>query len=95
MQEMLHFTQAANMLIGIGTTVRIDDPEFVPSYPTTGLPGGVLPNLTVSLKKFDLLHVYNNFIATETPALTFVGRSEPEYTLNTIGQLYKEIKLCL
>lgn len=95
MQEMLHFTQAANTLIGIGGTVRIDDPEFVPSYPATGLPGGVLPNLTVSLKKFDLLHVYNNFMAIETPALTFVGRPEPEYTLNTIGQLYKEIKLCL
>ena len=64
MQEMLHFTQAANMLIGIGGTVKIDDPEFVPSYPATGLPGGVLPNLTVSLKKFDLLHVYNRPVAS-------------------------------
>ena len=95
MQEMLHFTQAANTLIGVGGTVKIDDPEIVPSYPATGLPGGVLPDLTVSLKKFDLLHVYSNFMAVETPALTFVGRPKPEYTLNTIGQFYNEIKLCL
>ena len=95
MQEMLHFTQAANTLIGIGGTVKIDHPDYVPSYPATGLPGGVLPSLTLSLKKFDLLHVYNNFMALETPTLTFVARPKPEYTLNTIGQFYKEIKYCL
>lgn len=95
MQEMLHFAQAANMLIAVGGNVRIDYPDVVPSYPTVGLPGGVLPSLDVSLKKFELFHVYSNFMGVETPALTYVARPEPEYTLNTIGQFYKEIQLCM
>ena len=95
MQEMLHFAQAANMLIAVGGNVRIDYPDVVPLYPTVGLPGGVLPSLDVSLKKFELFHVYSNFMGVETPALTYVARPEPEYTLNTIGQFYKEIQLCM
>ena len=95
MQEMLHFAQAANMLIAVGGNVRIDYPELVPSYPTLGLPGGVLPNLTVTLKKFELFHVYSNFMGMETPGLMHVARSEPEYTSNTIGKFYKEIELCM
>ena len=95
MQEMLHFAQVANMLIAVGGNVRIDYPDVVPSYPTVGLPGGVLPSLYVSLKKFELFHVYSNFMGVETPALTYVARPEPEYTLNTIGQFYKEIQLCM
>ena len=95
MQEMLHFAQAANMLIAVGGNVTIDSKDVVPSYPTVGLPGGVLPNLTVSLKKFELSHVYYNFMAVETPALTYVAGPEPEYTLNTIGQFYKEIQWCM
>ena len=95
MQEMLHFAQAANILIAVGGNVRINHRDVVPSYPSEGLPGGVLPNLTVSLKKFELYHVYSNFMGVETPALTYVARPEPEYTLNTIGQFYKEILLCM
>ena len=95
LQEMNHFALAANILIAVGGNVKIDYPEVVPSYPTVGLPGGVLPNLTVSLKKFELSHVYYNFMSVETPMLTSVARPEPEYTLNTIGQFYKEITLCM
>jgi len=93
MQEMLHFVQAANILIAVGGEVIIDDPNYVPSYPG-GLPGGVLPDLDVSLEKFNLRHVYDTMMAIETPILTFVARPDPEFTLNTIGQLYKEISLC-
>ena len=88
MQEMLHFVQVANILIAVGGKVIIDDPNFVPSYPSTGLPGGVLPGLDVSLEKFNLRHVYDTMMAIEL----FPG---PESTLYTIGQLYKEILLCL
>lgn len=95
MQEMLHFAQAANMLIAVGGNVKIDYPDIVPSYPTVGLPGGVRPNLMVSLKKFELSHVYSNFMGLETPALTYVDLHHPECTLNTIGQFYKEIELCM
>ena len=97
MQEMLHFTQAANTLIGIGGRVKIDDPDFVPSYPVTGLPGGVLPKLTLVLKKFDLLHVYNNFMAIESPRRMRVptGDMDEVYGLNTIGEFYQEIDDCL
>ena len=88
MQEMLHFVQAANILIAVGGEVIIDDPDFVPSYPSVGLPGGVLPGLHVSVEKFNLRHVYDTMMALEI----FPG---PESTLYTIGQLYKEISLCL
>ena len=103
LQEMNHFALAANILIAVGGNVRIDYPDVVPSYPTVGLPGGVLPNLNVSLKKFELSHVYYNFMAVETPALTCIARPEPtciarpepEHTLHTIGQFYKEILGCM
>ena len=95
MQEMLHFVQAGNILIAVGGEVIIDDPDHVPSYPSTGgLPGGVLPGLDVSLEKFNLRHVYDTMMAIETPMLTYVARPDPEFTLYTIGQLYKEISLC-
>jgi len=52
MQEMLHFVQAANILIAVGGEVIVDDPSHVPSYPSTGgLPGGVLLNLDINLEK--------------------------------------------
>ena len=52
-QEMLHFVQAANMLIAVGGKVIIDDPKFVPSYPLIGsLTGGLLLGLHLSLENF-------------------------------------------
>jgi len=93
MQEMLHFVQAANILIALGGHVKIDDREHVPVYPTTGLPGNVLPKLPVSLKKFDLQHVYYTMLAIEMPMLTLLP--EPHFQLNTIGQFYNEIGLCI
>ncbi|XP_065887043.1 uncharacterized protein [Dysidea avara] len=93
MQEMLHFVQAANILIALGGNVKIDDRDHVPFYPKTGLPGNVLPKLPVSLKKFDLQHVYYTMLAIEIPTITFLP--EPHFHLNTIGQFYSEIELCI
>ena len=95
MQEMLHFVQASNILIAVGGEVIIDHPNHVPSYPSTGgLPGGVLPGLDLSLEKFTLRHVYDTMLPIETPMLTYVARPDSEFTLHTMGQLYKEISLC-
>ena len=50
MQEMLHMVQAANLLIAVGGRPRIYGAKITPKYPITGLPGGTLPQLQVSLK---------------------------------------------
>ena len=78
LQEMLHFVQAANILIAIGGEVIVDDPNHVPSYPSTG---SLLPGLDVNLENFNLQHVYDTMMAIETPMLTYVGRPFPEFTL--------------
>ena len=95
MQEMLHYAQAANLLISVGGKVVLDTNETVPKYPRKGLPGGVLPNLHISLKKFTLDHVYYTFMGIETPTLQSNLRADPQYELATIGQFYREIKLCM
>ena len=41
MQEMMHFAQAANLLISIGGTPVIDSPDFAPRYSPCGLLGSV------------------------------------------------------
>ena len=43
MQEMLHFTQTANMLISNRLFPAIDNEYFAPIYPHQGLPWCVLP----------------------------------------------------
>lgn len=50
-QEMLHFGFVCNMYTATGGSLKgkIATPEFVPTYPTNGLPGGVHPELVVSL----------------------------------------------
>ena len=92
-QEMLHFAQAANILISIGGKVRIDSRDTVPHFPTTGLPGGVLLKLTLTLEKFTMKHVYENFMALEVPAYSTVPK--PHVHWNTIGQFYEEIQKCI
>ena len=94
-QEMLHFSQAANILIAIGGNVVIDDAKAVPNYPLDKLPGGVLPGLKLYLKKFTLEHVYHNFMAIETPMISCTFFPEVEWHLHTISQFYLEIDHCL
>ena len=40
-EEMLHMSLACNMLVSIGGTPKIADPDLVPKYPGP-MPGGVL-----------------------------------------------------
>lgn len=92
-QEMLHFAQASNILIAIGGNVTIDSNDTIPQYPLYPLPGGILPNLTLTLEKYTMQHVYENFMALEVPMKTDVP--VPHEQWNTIGQFYKEIELCI
>ena len=89
-QEMLHMTQAANILIAIGGKPIIDSNEFVPSYPTS-LPGGVLANLEVNLEKLSMEHVYKVFMGIEIPQKL----DTDEWLGVSIGQFYEEIKSCI
>ena len=96
MQEMLHMTQAANILIALNGKPRIDDVSMTPSFPGK-LPGGVLPNLTIHLEKLSLSHVHDTFMAIETPEKSFVvpGMSINNSNLTTIGVFYEEISDCI
>ena len=95
MEEMLHLTQAANILIAIGGHPQIDSNETVPSLPTVGLPGGVLPHLHITLKKASLAHIHQVFMGIEVPHNTTVDVLHPDIFNNTIGQFYEEIKACI
>ena len=94
LQEMLHFTQIANMLVSTGKFPTIDNESFAPIYPHQGLPGCVLPNLYISLKRASLQHIYYTFMGIETPAETLVV-DPPVQSSDTIGEFYDEIKMCI
>eukprot|EP00731_Ephydatia_muelleri_P034796 Em0077g9a len=96
MQEMIHMAQVANILIAIGGVPRIDSKETVPSYPTVGLPGNVLSNLTVTLEKLTLQHVYKVFMGIEVPYNNSVDNNiGGQIAENTIGQFYDSIAQCI
>jgi hypothetical protein len=65
-QEMLHMALAGNLLNAIGGAPVIGRPGFVPVYPGR-LPGGVLPELMVSLRKCSLEHIRDVFMEIERP----------------------------
>ena len=95
MQEMLHMAQASNLLIALGGQPKIDSEETAPSYPSTGLPGGVLPHLYVTLEKASIRHIRDVFMGIEFPHKTEVAVNETIITNATIGQFYKQIEKCL
>ena len=94
-QEMTHFLQAANILIAIGGHPVIDSNDTAPSYPAIGLPGGVLPNLHVTLGKLTLKHVSDVFMGLEVPHDTSVNTNHHDYFNDTIGQFYTEVTACI
>ena len=94
-QEMLHMVLSANILIAVDGAPLINDPSVTPSFPTTGLAGGVLPNLEVSLAKLTLRHVYRVFLGIEVPEETLVGLPMVRSSGYTIGSFYNEILECI
>ena len=98
MQEMLHFGLACNMYNATGGSLKgeIATPDFVPVYPTNGLPGGVHPGLLVSLLPVGS-QAMQTFMSIEYPEVTPVVQ-QPDTppppappTPPTIGQFYQVI----
>jgi rubrerythrin len=95
--EMLHMAIAANVLNAIGGRPRIDDPDFVPSYPGP-LPMGIGEWLIVGLEGFSRDLVKNVFMEIEEPeepiefpVAAALGAEQPEPTFATIGQFYRAV----
>jgi len=97
-EEMLHMSIAANLLIAIGGAPKLNDPAFVPSYPGP-LPMNIGDGLIVPLEKCSIAQVQNVFMKIEEPEhpLELEGAAlmaaTPEY--NTIGEFYTAIKVKL
>ncbi|MFF9785285.1 MULTISPECIES: ferritin-like domain-containing protein [Streptomyces] len=66
LEEMQHMAQVCNLLNAVGGKPRIGRPGRVPTYPGK-LPGAVLPDLEVRLRKLSLEHVRDVFMAIEQP----------------------------
>jgi hypothetical protein len=95
-QEMLHMSIAANILIAIGGRPQINTPGFVPKYPGP-LPMQIGDGLIVGIEAFSMPVVKNVFMAIEQPEEEIPVRlkamqesAEPEYA--TIGQFYDAIQ---
>ena len=81
MEEMFHLTNAANVLIGTGGKPALNNPTFIPHFPTQ-LPDGE-KWFTVSLRKFSP-EALSTFKYIEEPAELADG-------LITIGEFYENI----
>jgi hypothetical protein len=97
-EEMQHMLLACNLLNALGGTPRIDDPSFVPTYPTH-LPGTVHGSLIVPLKPFSKALLETVFMEIEEPEspLNFpvLGFLETAPPARTIGEFYNRIKKSL
>ncbi|MGP3964831.1 ferritin-like domain-containing protein [Nonomuraea sp. 3N208] len=71
-EEMLHMALAANLLNAVGGTPQLGRPGLVPTYPGR-LPGPVLPNLNVRLRRCTIDQVRDVFMAIEQPEYPQVG----------------------
>ena len=92
-EEMLHMTQVANILIAMNAKPKFDYVDIVPSYPSP-LPGLVLPGLMVRIRKFTKEQLREVFMAIEFPNATDVAGHE-ETNLFTIASFYDEVSDCI
>jgi hypothetical protein len=65
-EEMLHLALVGNILNAVGGTPQIGRPGLVPTYPGR-LPGPVLPDLNVRLRRCSIEHIRDVFMAIEQP----------------------------
>lgn len=94
-EEMFHMIQVANVMIVLNGSPLIDDPSVAPSYPVKGLPGGVLPDLKISLEPLSLEYVFMVFMAVEIPQRSLVASPAISSEETTIGAFYGELKDCI
>jgi hypothetical protein len=95
-EEMLHLTVAANLLLALGGRPRIAAPDFVPDYPTV-LPMNVGHSVVVGLAPYSPDLVRDVFMRIEEPErpLQLPGGSadraaDPEFA--TIGEFYAALR---
>ena len=96
-EEMIHMTIAANLLIALGGVPAIDTPAFVPTYPGS-LPMGV-GGLSVHLKKCSIPQIRDVYMAIEEPnrPLVIPSAATPDGVVieapgtETIGDFYNHI----
>jgi hypothetical protein len=86
-EEMIHMGLACNLLTTIGGTPEIN--VDVPTYPTTGLPGGVRPDLYVYLGGLTPDLVSNVCMGIELPESPVAAAEAKTYP--TIGAFYTRI----
>lgn len=94
-EEMLHMTIAANVLIAIGGHPQINSPAFVPQYPGT-LPMNIGNGLIVPIKRFSKDLVKDVFMVIEEPkdpieVKTLRGAEQTD-EFATIGEFYTAIQ---
>jgi hypothetical protein len=94
-EEMLHMTISANILVAIGGSPQINCREFIPNYPGP-LPMGVDNDLIVGIMPFSKELVKDVFMAIESPETPIpidpptLAAEEEEYA--TIGLFYAAIE---
>ncbi len=96
-EEMKHFNLVANMLIAMNVNPVIKSNIAAPHFPVRGLPGSVLPNLTVNMEKLSIDYIFKVYMGIEVPLKTEVAGdySCKNCTCFTIGAFYDEIKGCI
>ncbi|MBK7597146.1 MAG: ferritin-like protein [Acidobacteria bacterium] len=87
MEEMLHLTLAANILNAIGGSPDLDNPDFIPGYPTR-LPDSSA-HFKVHLERFSKRAI-KTFMKLERPAKAGAMPEADNY--QTIGQFYAAIE---
>ena len=77
--------------------VCVDSDKTTPSHPrsTTGLPGGVLPNLNVTLHRASRAHLRDTLMAIEFPHETDVAVNGTVIMNATIGLFYQQVNNCM
>lgn len=98
-EEMLHMTIAANILVSLGGHPKINHPAFVPDYPG-GLPMGIGgSDFEVHIAPFSMALVKDTFMVIEEPEQPVVitlpddtESSDDTSPFRTIGEFYEAIQ---
>ena len=92
-EEMLHMTISANILVAIGGSPQINNPKFVPKYPGP-LPMNIGDGLIVPIKKFSKDLVRDVFMVIEEPKdpIPVSSKTAVEEEYDTIGEFYTAIQ---
>ena len=93
-EEMLHLTVSANILVAIGGSPQINTPEFIPNYPGP-LPMGIGgQGFVVGIEPFSKQLVHDVFMVIEEPEdpipIATLAAADEEF--GTIGEFYRAIQ---